>query len=181
MAYVVRSKSGRFEVRESRSTEAGPRSRTLASFTEFGDGVVEKALARAEKPFDAGRLREAAVRAGAPVAGTPLDDAARETLRRVAAGERLDPMLRTLLADALGHVEPSVRGDAEPSLRRALEDPTPASPAVSDAARSATEWIGAGLAERGKALRDLLELGDALPLRKRPNEIGFPRLASARP
>jgi hypothetical protein len=175
MAYVVRSKGGRFEVRESRSTEAGPRSRTLASFTEFGDKVIEKALARAEKPLDAAKLREAAARAGAPVAGTPLDDAARETLRRVASGERLDPMLRTLLANALVHAEPSVRAAVEGAA------PAPPRPPVSDAARSASEWIGAGLAERGKVLGDLLELGDALPLRRRPDEIGFPRLKSATP
>ena len=158
MAFVVQTKRGRFEVRESRSTDAGPRSRTLASFTEFGDEVVEKARARAEKPFDAAQLREAALRAGAPLVATPLDEAARETLRRVAGGERLDPMLRTLLLDAL------VDNESSP---------------VSDAARSATEWVGAGLAERGAALRDLLDLTDALPLRRRPDEIGFPRLESA--
>lgn len=175
MAFVVKTKRGRFEVRESRSTDAGPRSRTLASFTEFGDEVIEKARARAEKPLDAAKLREGAVRAGAPVAGTALDSAARETLRRVATGERLDPMLRTLLADALAHAEPSARAAVEGAA------PAPPRPPVSDAARSASEWIGAGLAERGEVLRDLLELGDALPLRGRPDEIGFPRLKPAAP
>ena len=34
---------------------------------------------------------------------------------------------------------------------------------VSSAARSATQWIGASLNQREKALRDLLELADALP------------------
>jgi hypothetical protein len=34
---------------------------------------------------------------------------------------------------------------------------------VSDAARSATQWIGVDPAEREKTLRDLLELSDALP------------------
>jgi hypothetical protein len=187
MAFIVQTKGGRFEVRESHSTVAGPRSRTLASFTEFGDEVVEKARGRAEKPIDAAELREAALRAGAPVAGAAVDEAARETLRRVAGGEQLDPMLRTLLLDALVHTEPSVRGALEArgvlEERGALGDtsPAPVQPPVSDAARSAAEWIGAGLGERGKALRDLLELGDALPLRRRPDEIGFPRLESAQP
>lgn len=175
MAFVVKTKRGRFEVRESRSTEAGPRARTLASFTELTDEVVEKAQARAEKTLDAGALREAATRAGAPVAGTPVDEAARRTLRLLARGEHeIDPMLKRLLLDALEHDEPSMRG--------ALEGPSPAPShdPVSDAARSASEWIGADLAERGRALRDLLELGDALPLRRRPDAIGFPRLASVR-
>jgi len=34
---------------------------------------------------------------------------------------------------------------------------------VSGAARSATQWIGAGFEERERVIRDLLELADALP------------------
>src|SRR3954451_11279381 len=173
MAFVVQTRRGRFEVREARSTAAGPRSRTLTSFTEVGDEVTAKARARAEGPIDAAELREAAVRAGAAVAGPPVDEAAREALRRVAAGEQLDPMLRTLLMDALVHAEPSVRGSLEDA------SPVPPRPRVSDAARSASRWIGADPAERGRALEELLELADALPLRRRPDEIGFPRLRSA--
>jgi len=50
MAFVVPTKKGSFEIRESRSTAAGPRSRTLASFKELTDETIEKARARAAKP-----------------------------------------------------------------------------------------------------------------------------------
>jgi hypothetical protein len=161
MAFVVPTKRGSFEVRESRTTPAGPRSRTLVTFREMSDEVIEKARSRAAKPPSAEQLRVAAARAGAPLSGPPVDRAARETLRLVAGGERLDPMLRRLLLDALSPQEERGR-----------------SATVSDAARSATQWIGASPERRGEALRDLLELADALPIRIRSEEIGFPRLKS---
>lgn len=165
MAFIVATKRGRFEVRESHSTTEGPRSRTLASFTELSDEVIEKARQRAAKATSAEELREAAARVGAPIAGAPVDDSARETLRRVAIGERLDPMLHRLLLDALARENGAVQS---------LGQPEP----VSDSARAAAQWIGASLAERGEALKDLLELTDALPLRIDRAEIGFPRLRS---
>lgn len=164
MAFVVPTRRGGFEVRESRSTPAGPRSRTLATFKEMSDEVIEKARARASKPPSAEQLRAAALRVGAPVAEPPVDRAARETLRLVAGGERPDPMLRRLLLDALAPQEAGGRAGAVAT--------------VSDAARSATEWIGASPERRAEALQDLLELADALPVRIRPAEIGFPRLKS---
>jgi hypothetical protein len=167
MAFVVATKGGRFEVRESRSTPDGPRSRTLASFTELTDAVIEKARTRAAKPPTAEKLREAAARAGAPVGGSPIDDSARETLRRIANGERLDPMLQRLLADALDPSEKERGQAAEPK------------PGISDSARAATQWIGVSLTQRAEALRELLELTDALPVRVPPADIGFPRMRSA--
>jgi hypothetical protein len=165
MTYVVATKRGRFEVRESHSTAEGPRSRTLASFTELSDEVIAKARARAAKPLTVGELKEGAARAGAPIAGAPIDGSARETLRRLANGEQLDPMLHRLLVDALATGE-------EP------EEQVEHSASVSDSARAATQWIGASLTQRAESLRDLLELTDALPLRIPPAEIGFPRLRS---
>jgi hypothetical protein len=161
MAFVVPTKRGGFEVRESHSTPAGPRSRTLATFREMSDEVIEKARSRAAKPPSAEHLRAAAARAGAPLAEPPVDRAAREMLRLVAGGERLDPMLRRLLLNALAPQEVSTVAGA-----------------VSDAARSATEWIGASPKRRAEALQGLLELADALPFRIRSEEIGFPRLKS---
>jgi hypothetical protein len=162
MAFVVSTKRGGFEVRESRATPQGPRSRTLATFRVMNDEVIAKARARAAKPLSAKELEGAAARAGAPVVGAPLDQAARETLRRLASGERLDPLLRRLLVDALDRE----RRQSKPS------------PLVSDAARAVSEWIGASLERRGEALRDLLELADALPVRIRSEAIEFPRLRS---
>jgi hypothetical protein len=166
MAFVVPTRKGTFEVRESRSTPDGPRSRTLASFKELTEETIEKAQARAAKPPSANELREAALRAGASVAGEPVDTAARELLGLLANGKQLDPMLRRLLLDALTREDRSDRP----------ADPTAT---VSDAARSATEWIDASPHQRGETLRDLLLLADALPVRPRPTEIGFPRLKSA--
>jgi hypothetical protein len=91
MAYVVATKPGRFEVRESASTPEGPRSRTLASFRELSAETIEKVQARGEKPPTAAELTHLALRAGAPVRGSELDEATRETLRRIASGERPDP------------------------------------------------------------------------------------------
>src|SRR6266851_4963848 len=101
MAFVVPTRRGAYEVRESHNTPKGPRSRTLATFREMTDEVVQKARVRATKPISAEELRGAAARAGAPIPGTPVDRAARETLRLLARGEPLDPLLRGLLLDAL--------------------------------------------------------------------------------
>jgi hypothetical protein len=166
MAFVVSTKKGNFEIRESRSTPSGPRSRTLVSFKELTDETIEKARARAAKPPTADDLHEAALRAGAPVAAPPIDRAARELIGRLAKGERPDPMLRRLLLDALANEDRSDR-------------PTDPTATVSDSARSVSEWVGTSPAERGAALEDLLLLADALPLRRRSDTIGFPGLKAA--
>jgi hypothetical protein len=75
-------------------------------------------------------------------------------------------MLRRLLLDALADED---RGDR----------PTDPTAAVSDSARSVSEWVGTTAAERGAALEDLLLLADALPLRRRADTIGFPGLKAA--
>jgi hypothetical protein len=166
MAFIVPTKRGNFEIRESHSTPAGPRSRTLASFKELTDETIEKARSRAAKPPSADQLREAALRAGAPVAPPPVDRAARDLLGKLAKGQRPDPMLKRLLLDALANEDRSDR-------------PTNPAATVSDAARSVSEWVGASAQERGEVLEDLLLLADALPLRRRPETIGFPSLKSA--
>lgn len=166
MAFVVATKRGNFEVRESRSTDSGPRSRTLATFQELDEETIAKARSRAENPPTPEELRAAALRAGAPVAGTPANEAARDLLRLSNNGERIDPKLRLLLLDSLADDTPG-------------HFPTNRETPVSDAARAATEWIGASSKERAKTLWDLLELVDALPVRRRPPEIAFPRLGSS--
>lgn len=159
MAYVVAVKGGRFEIRESLATPKGPRSRTLASFTELTDEVLEKARARASKPLDPEELRRAARRSGAKVGSTPADRAARELIAHLAAGKRLDPHPRGLLAALLSGGDPG------------------RPPSLSPEARAAAEWAAAPAAERGEALRQLLLLADALPsLREGP--LRFPRLRS---
>jgi hypothetical protein len=168
MAFVVPTKRGAFEVRESHSTPAGPRSRTLASFKELNDEVIEKVQARAKKPPSAEELREAALRAGAPVAPTPVDGAARDLLAKLAKGQRPEPMLKRLLLDALVNENRS-------------DSPRDPDASVSDAARSVSEWIGASARERGETLVDLLLLADALPLHRRSETIDFPPLRPVSP
>jgi hypothetical protein len=149
MTFVV-AKRDAFEVRESRSTPGGPRSRTLATFRELDAATIERVRNRAETPPSEAQLRKAALRAGAPVAVAAVDAAARATLRSLGHGERPSPKLRRLLLDALTYKE-----------------------------HPATEWLGASLSERGETLEQLLLLTDALPIRRRRAEIGFPRLSSA--
>jgi Tfp pilus assembly protein FimV len=165
MAYVVATQAGRFEVRESKATEKGPRSRTLASFRELTDEVIAKVRATAEKPPSVEELKKAALKAGAPIQSSELDEATKRTLRGIASGDQPRPMLRRLLLDALLTENSPERRSGPAGL-------------VSDAARSAGEWIGAPPEERAKALRDLLELADALPIRPRARKIHFPRLKS---
>jgi hypothetical protein len=157
MPFITPTKSGRYEIRESRGTPAGPRSRTLASFKQLDAAAIEKARARAESPLDPAELRRAALRVGAPIAPTGVDRAARELLGRLARAEEPSPMLKRLLLDAL-----------ESRKRQP----------VSDSARAASEWVDASAGERGEALVDLLRLADAVPLRRRPRDSKFPRLRS---
>jgi hypothetical protein len=150
MAFVVANKRGGFEIRESRNTPKGPRSRTLATFRELSDEVIEKARARSAKALSAEELREAAARAGAPGAWATVDRAARELIGELGKGRQLDPTLRRLLVDLLNGKESPV-----------------------------SEWMAATLDERGKALVDLLLLADALPSNgRRDRHLDFPRLDS---
>ncbi len=162
MAYVVARRGGSWEVRESRSTPAGPRSRTLATFRTLTPEIVEHARARSATTLDPRQLRHAALRAGAPVAHAEADRAGGELLSALAAGNEPRAVLRELLLDAL-----------EPGRRR-----------MSDSARAAARWATATPARRGETLRDLLLLADRLPPTRRgsagrvaPGQ--FPRVCSS--
>jgi hypothetical protein len=158
MAFVVSTRKGRFEVRESRSTPEGPRSRTLVSFRELTDELIEKAQGKAEKPIDAEKLRRGARRAGAPVVGPPIDRAARELISELGKGRKLDPTLRHLLSKLL------LREEANDTNRL-----------PSDSGLSVAAWIGATPEQRGRALVDLLLLADAIPSEGRKKKpLSFP-------
>lgn len=165
MAFVVATKQGRFEIRESASTPRGPRSRTLASFRELDDSVVEKAREKAVKAIDDAELRRAARRVGAPVARPAADRAARELIAELGKGRRPDPTLRRMLLDLL---QPGRADGAAPPLD-------------SEAEFGVAEWMASSLEERGKALVDLLLLADAVPHDGRKGKpLRFPRLDSRR-
>lgn len=156
MAYIVGPKRGSWEIRESRMTDRGPRSRTLATFAVLDEEVISRARSRSAGGLDRAELLRNARRAGAPVAQPPADEAARVLLSELSAGRRPARALRRLLADALA------------------KEPKPSS-----AARSAAAWVEAGPAERGEALRDLLLFADRIPAAaRRRGQLKFPPLAS---
>jgi hypothetical protein len=159
MTYVVqRTRHGgpRYEIRESELTDRGPRARSLASFRVLDDAVLAKARARALRPFDPIAVRRSARRVGAPVEDAdPVERNTRALLSELVNGAGLAPALAAL-------------------LRRVL----PAGDAPDDSVEAMLPWAGATAAERGAALRDLLLLGDRLPVRLR-SPLAFPRLQSA--
>jgi hypothetical protein len=156
MAYITQRPGGNWEIRESRTTPAGPRSRTLATFTTLTPEVVSHAQARAGRPLQPAQLKLAARRAGAPVAPLVSDRAAGELIAELTAGRRPRPELARLLVDSL-------QGKPNPS---------------SDNARAAATWIGASPQTRGRTLHDLLLLADHFPRRRRPERPRFPRIQS---
>jgi hypothetical protein len=156
MTYFVPRSTGAWEVRESYSTEAGPRSRTLATFRSLTPEVVERARARSTKLLDADELRKAARRAGAPVAAAAPNRAAGDLLSQLAAGHRPRPLLARLLAKALSAEGGQPTGNAE----------------------AAAAWIAASPARRGDTLSDLLLLVDHLPRTRIPERARFPHISS---
>jgi hypothetical protein len=156
MAYIVPRKTGTWEIRESHSTEAGPRSRTLATFRSLTPEVIERARERSTRRLDADELRKAARRAGAPVAVAASDRAAGDLLSQLAAGHRPRPLLARLLAKALLAEGGQPTGNAE----------------------AAAAWVAASPERRGETLRDLLLLVDHLPPPRTRVRARFPRIAS---
>lgn len=131
----IRARGDRYEIRECRSSDAGPRQHTLARFRGvLTEDVLDAATVAARRPFDREALVERARAAGIAVHRSRRGEAARRLLAELRAGRELDPTLVGLLRDALA-LQPA-RG-----LPEHLED--------------AAEWVGRSEAERGKALRGL--------------------------
>jgi len=148
MAFVVRRPEQRFEIRESESTSRGPRARTLVSFVEMSDGVLDLAQARARGVLDRARLRARAVALGASVAPPVSHVAAHDLLRACGQGEHLPSAVAAVLRQALTDVDPG-DGEADDHLMAVLP------------------WLGAGNDARAVALVDLLGVADALPASRR--------------
>ena len=151
MAFVVRRPAGRWEIRESLLTDAGPRARSLASFRVLTPDVIAHASERATTPFDADAVVAAARRAGAAVEESAVDRAARDLLVAMRGGSRPSPGLARLVADRL-----------EP--RR-----------WSDPGGGIADWFDATDEQRGETLREVLDLADAFPQRRR-GALTFPGL-----
>lgn len=138
-------------------TSAGPRARTLATFRVLTDRVIAEAAARAQRSFDAEKIRTRAAALRAPRYSHEAAATARMLLGQLREGETLPPVLVS-------------------ELRRVL----PSSPSqVPDGLESAVEWIGVDDATRGRALRDLVDVASRIPSRARPRRLSFPRLSSS--
>jgi hypothetical protein len=156
MAFVVARRGGRFEIRESLATPAGPRARTLASFRVLTADVLAEAAGRARRPFDAAKIRARARQLRAPERSDEAAATARRLVGELRRGERVPPAL----VSELRRVLPRVHGE------------------IPDTVQGALEWVGVDDAARGRALRDLLELASRIPRRRRPPELAFPRISS---
>ena len=164
MAYLVRRSPSRIEIRESRLTPRGARSRVLASFSDALTGdVLGRAGSRASRPFDAGALARRARALGIPVRERSREPEARALLARLRRGDPLDPVLAASLRHALARLP-------ETSVPEPLAE--------------VAEWVGASAAERGAALRELLDLygriEESRPARRRREAARFPRFSSRR-
>ena len=153
MAFITEGKAGAWEIRESRATPRGPRSRTLATFSVLTDDVIERAIARSEAGVTAEELRAAAVRSGAPLPASKADRSAAVLLAALDRGDRPRRALDGVLAEVFA---------GRPRIS-------------SHEAGAAAAWASASPEERARTLVDLLLLGDALP-KKRRGELRFPRL-----
>jgi len=164
MAYLVRRAGDRVEIRESRSTAKGPRSRPLVRFGgALTPAVLARAAARATRPFDAEALRRRARVMGIPVDLRAPEREARALLARLRREDAIDPVMAAVLVRAL-------EGAATARIPEPLTE--------------VAEWIGATPAARGAALRDLLDaygrIAASRPApRERPRR-SFPRFSSNR-
>lgn len=139
-------------------TVDGPRSKTLATFRTLDADVLDRAEERAERRFDRDAVTRSARRAGADVALSPAEEAARTLITEIARGWQIPPGLAGAL---VGYVEPT--------------NP----PKLSPEAMQAAEWAGASMRERGHWLRELMLLADALPQGRAGKPLTFPRISVA--
>lgn len=162
MAFLSHRADGRVEIRETRRTLRGPRSRTLVSFRgALTPDLLDAAEARAGHPLDRDALLERAAELGVPTTERRSDGPARALLAQLRRGTGLDPLLASALRRA---------------LERVGEAPVP------EGFAEVVEWIGASDAERGHALRGLLRVSDRIAssrgaIRRRPSK-PFPRIHS---
>ncbi len=149
MAFVVARPKGKWEIRESVATDAGPRNRTLATFEVLTEDVMLKARDRATRPFDERALLARASQLGAPVALREVDRLARELLAHVADGDRPSFALTDELLGAL--------------------------PSKSHRPEGAT-WVRGSPEVRGQVVADLLGSTNSFPGVWKPGPITMPRL-----
>ena len=158
----IRKQGDRFEIRECRSTDRGPRQYTLATFRGvLTPEVLDTAVDNARLPIRREALVARAEAMGIGVSSERRFPEARVLLARLRRGLAIDPSLAKQLRDALGEIR------AEPVPEHLLD---------------AAEWIGQSDSDRGRALRGLLRttdriVGSRATLRVRPRA-RYPRFSS---
>lgn len=151
MAYLVQRKNGSWEIRESRQTEKGPRSRTLVGFRQPTPEVINRAVERSEQGLLEAELRSRFRAAGIPYPTTEADAAARRLVGEIADGCLPSPALRRLLLSVLDNIQ------------QQSQEPVP-------------DWVFKSHKEKGEDLWDLLLLADRLPMPNLDRRPRFPRL-----
>lgn len=161
MASLTIRRDGRYEIRESESTRRGPRSRTLAIFSELTDAHLDRAAARARGRFDREAILARARELGVPIQASPATRLALELIAQIHRGEVVAPSVALVLGEALGRDSGS----------RLPDDVAPA-----------VEWLGRSEEERGRAVRELLRLADRIVRSRRggrTGDIAYPRINSS--
>jgi hypothetical protein len=160
----IRRQGAAFEIRECESSPIGPRQRPLARFRRIlTPEVLDRAASAARRPFDRRALVERARARGIPVAENRRSEAAAGLLGQLRRGASLDPVMVTLLREALA----PLAGGGVPEH---LED--------------VVDWVGQPEAARGRALRGLLRTASRVARSRgfaRPEPPDrFPRFSSQR-
>lgn len=155
MTYIVSRPGGRWEIRETHRTAAGPRSRTLTSFRVLTPEVAEKAIERSSRSLTAWELQKMATEAGALLGTREVDRLARSLLSRKAAGEMPRPGLARALLDALASSSAERRDEREQGGRVGDRDDEAA----------------------GERLEEVLGLAEALPYAPQADP-GYPTIAA---
>ncbi len=158
----IRQQGNCFEIRECEQSRSGPRQRALARFRRIlTPETLDRAAARARRPFDRQALVERARARGIPVAETRSTNDGRDLLSFLRLGGQLDPVVVDLLKGALA----SMDGRALP-----------------EHLAESVDWLGRSESARGQAIRGLLRTASRVarsrePLRQGPVE-PFPRFNS---
>lgn len=149
MAYLVERSDGRYELRESVNTPRGPRSRTLAIFSELSEAVLDRAGERAAAPLDRRTLLRRARERGVPWLGPDSAPAALELIAATRTGRPPPAAFAAALREVFSGEGAELPDSVAPLL----------------------DWIGVGDEPRGRALSDALRLADRLR-RSRPRRVG---------
>jgi len=158
MAFIAERSTGLHELRESRHTARGPRSRTLARFRVLDRAVLREAAGEAQGAVDDEVLLAKARARGLVTSDRRLvDRLARELLTELERGDVPDGAVGRLLVARLTGTD---------------------AVGLPDTVGPAAEWLTAGAAQRGRTLRDLLALADRVPRGRAPAPLTFPRLDS---